>query len=107
MKVTLAVPILCAEHFRKTFHGSQAVGAIARALVASPAIVLADEPTGALDSAHSQRVVELLTHLVSNCAQTVILVTHDPAIAGDACGGGARRARGDGRGSAAFGQPRP
>ncbi|MFM8433949.1 MAG: ABC transporter ATP-binding protein, partial [Planctomycetia bacterium] len=51
------------------------------ALVTGPAIVLADEPTGALDSANSARVVDLLGRLVSERRQTVILVTHDPAIA--------------------------
>jgi putative ABC transport system ATP-binding protein len=61
--------------------GEQQRGAIARALVTSPAIVLADEPTGALDSANSARVVELLERLVADRGQTVILVTHDPAVA--------------------------
>ena len=46
-----------------------------------PAIVLADEPTGALDSVNSLRVVELLRRLVAERRQTVILVTHDPSIA--------------------------
>jgi putative ABC transport system ATP-binding protein len=61
--------------------GEQQRGAIARALVTSPAIVLADEPTGALDSANSVRVVELLERLVAERGQTVILVTHDPVVA--------------------------
>ena len=61
--------------------GEQQRGAIARALVAEPAIVLADEPTGALDSANSRRVIELLMRLVKERRQTVILVTHDPSIA--------------------------
>jgi len=64
--------------------GEQQRGAIARALVAGPAIVLADEPTGALDSANSQRVVELFRQLVEREGQTVVLVTHDPAIAAGA-----------------------
>ncbi|MFM8707917.1 MAG: ABC transporter ATP-binding protein, partial [Planctomycetia bacterium] len=58
--------------------GEQQRGAIARALVAEPAIVLADEPTGALDSANSRRVIDLLRQLVTDRRQTVILVTHDP-----------------------------
>jgi ABC-type lipoprotein export system ATPase subunit len=45
---------------------------------------LADEPTGALDSVNSLRVVELLSRLVAERRQTVILVTHDPAIAASA-----------------------
>jgi len=61
--------------------GEQQRGAIARALVTSPAVVLADEPTGALDSVNSRRVVELLERLVAERGQTVILVTHDPTIA--------------------------
>ena len=61
--------------------GEQQRGAIARALVAEPAIVLADEPTGALDSANSHRVIELLMRLATEHRQTVILVTHDPGIA--------------------------
>jgi putative ABC transport system ATP-binding protein len=61
--------------------GEQQRGAVARALVTSPAIVLADEPTGALDSANSARVVELLERLVAERGQTVILVTHDPVVA--------------------------
>jgi putative ABC transport system ATP-binding protein len=64
--------------------GEQQRGAIARALVAEPAIVLADEPTGALDSANSRRVIELLRQLVADRRQTVILVTHDPGIAASA-----------------------
>ena len=64
--------------------GEQQRGAIARALVSAPAIVLADEPTGALDSANSQRIVQLLERLVAEHRQTVVLVTHDPQIAGAA-----------------------
>jgi len=61
--------------------GEQQRGAIARALVTDPAIVLADEPTGALDSVNSGRVIDLLGRLVSERKQTVILVTHDPVVA--------------------------
>jgi len=64
--------------------GEQQRGAIARALIAEPAVILADEPTGALDSANSGRVVELLSQLVADRRQTVILVTHDPGIAASA-----------------------
>ena len=61
--------------------GEQQRGAIARALVTDPAIVLADEPTGALDSVNSANVLELLERLVHERRQTVILVTHDPGVA--------------------------
>lgn len=85
--------------------GEQQRGAIARALVTKPAIVLADEPTGALDSANSARVVELLEKLAAERQQTVILVTHDPTIA--AAAGRTVRIR-DGRVEAdTAGTPRP
>ena len=61
--------------------GEQQRGAIARALIATPAIVLADEPTGALDSVNSQRVMDLLARLVRDRGQTVVLVTHDLSVA--------------------------
>jgi putative ABC transport system ATP-binding protein len=54
--------------------------AIARALVNEPMLLLADEPTGALDSAGGQEVIELLGRLHAN-GQTVVLVTHDPGVA--------------------------
>ncbi|MEQ1826395.1 MAG: ABC transporter ATP-binding protein [Pirellula sp.] len=55
--------------------------AIARALVMSPAILLADEPTGALDSANSKLVIELFRELVAALNQTLVIVTHDPGVA--------------------------
>jgi putative ABC transport system ATP-binding protein len=64
--------------------GEQQRGAIARALVAGPALVLADEPTGALDSVNSGRVLELLGRLVEERRQTLVMVTHDPTIAATA-----------------------
>lgn len=61
--------------------GEQQRVAIARALAIEPAMVLADEPTGNLDSVNSQRVMQLLRRLVDEQQQTVILVTHDPVVA--------------------------
>jgi putative ABC transport system ATP-binding protein len=61
--------------------GEQQRGAIARAVVTAPAIVLADEPTGALDSTNSRLIVELLERLVADHGQTVVMVTHEPAVA--------------------------
>jgi putative ABC transport system ATP-binding protein len=54
--------------------------AIARALANEPTLLLADEPTGALDSEGGQEVIELLSRLHAG-GQTILLVTHDPGVA--------------------------
>jgi putative ABC transport system ATP-binding protein len=61
--------------------GQQQRAAIARALVANPAIVFADEPTGNLDSRASAEVLGLLQRSVTEFGQTVVMVTHDPVAA--------------------------
>jgi putative ABC transport system ATP-binding protein len=56
--------------------------AIARALVARPALLLADEPTGALDSVNGKAVVRLMGQLAEHAAATLIVIPHDAALAG-------------------------
>ena len=55
--------------------------AVARAIIHRPAVIFADEPTGALDAASALMVIELLVEMHREMAATLVLVTHDPAIA--------------------------
>jgi len=71
-----------ASHFPKTLSGGeQQRVALARAFINRPAILFADEPTGSLDEASGNRVIELLFELNRENLSTLVLVTHDPALA--------------------------
>lgn len=64
--------------------GEQQRVAIARAVINRPAILLADEPTGNLDSENSQMVLEMLQRLNQEYRQTIVMITHDPEAAATA-----------------------
>lgn len=61
--------------------GQQQRVAIARALISKPAIILADEPTGNLDSRTSDKVIDLLKMTSEKFCQTIVMITHNPEIA--------------------------
>lgn len=82
---------LYAEHFQishllkkypfEISGGEKQRTAICRALVNSPDLILADEPTGNLDSASGRIVVEALENIHQNMKKTIVMVTHDPQVA--------------------------
>ncbi len=70
------------KHYPRTLSGGeQQRVAIARAFSTSPALLFADEPTGSLDSATGERVIELLFQMNQSSGSTLVLVTHDLALA--------------------------
>jgi putative ABC transport system ATP-binding protein len=70
------------DHFPRQLSGGQEQrAAIARAIVSDPEMLLCDEPTGDLDRAAADNVLELLTLLASDRGTTILMVTHDPRAA--------------------------
>lgn len=64
--------------------GQQQRVAIARAMIAKPSVILADEPTGNLDSASGKEILSLLKKTIKQFGQTLILITHDSSVAAEA-----------------------
>ena len=73
-----------AEHYPNELSGGQKQRvAIARALITHPQIILADEPTGALDSKTSVEVMQLLKQLNQDDGMTIVVVTHESGVANE------------------------
>ena len=71
-----------AKHFPRELSGGQVQrAAIARALMNSPRIILADEPTGNLDSVNSESIISLFRNICDTLGTTIVVVTHDANIA--------------------------
>jgi putative ABC transport system ATP-binding protein len=71
-----------ANHYPRQLSGGleQRVG-IARAIVADPTVVVADEPTGSLDAETAEQILQLIVQLNADLGTTLLLVTHDPDVA--------------------------
>lgn len=77
----LEVADLAAKRPGELSGGQGQRAAIARALVTAPAVIFADEPTGSLDSLHSEQVMSLLGAAARESGAAVLLVTHDLRVA--------------------------
>ena len=77
----VGIPQLAAHNSNQMSGGQQQRVAIARSLVNDPGLILADEPTGALDTKSSQDIMRLFTRLNEEQGMTVMLVTHEPEVA--------------------------
>ena len=64
---------------REMSGGEQQRVAIARAIVSTPSVILADEPTAALDSENGQAIMDILAAIAKDPSRSVLVVTHDPA----------------------------
>lgn len=70
------------HHYPRTLSGGeQQRVSLARAFVVSPSLLFADEPTGSLDAATGEKIIELMFTLHCESGTTLVLVTHDPALA--------------------------
>jgi len=70
------------DHYPSQLSGGQQQRvAIARAIVTDPEILVADEPTGDLDRASAEEILQLMDRLVHELNKTIIMVTHDPRAA--------------------------
>jgi putative ABC transport system ATP-binding protein len=80
-----ALAMVGLSHKRKSYPhhmsgGEQQRVAIARAIVRNPSVILADEPTGALDTENGQAVMKVLANIAKDPAHGVLVVTHDPRV---------------------------
>lgn len=81
LAATLGIEERLSHYPHQLSGGQQQRVAIARAMIAKPSVILADEPTGNLDSASGEQILSLLRSSIKEYDQTLILITHDREIA--------------------------